>query len=103
MKNIPSLFFFFFILFISSTVIAENNSVLLVPITDTIDQSTVEILSESMREGKQKNVQAIVLLLDTPGGGLAQTFEIADMIRDSTIPIIGYVYPIYRCWYKEPE
>jgi len=27
------------------------------------------------------------------GGGLQQTFEIADIIHDSEIPVIGYVYP----------
>jgi len=88
-----SLIFFFFILLLSFSVCAQNTSVLLVEITDTIDQSTVETLSESMREAERRNVQAIILLLDTPGGGLAQTFEIADMIHDSHIPIIGYVYP----------
>jgi len=89
----PSLIFLFFILLLSASVYAQNTSVLIVEITDTIDQSTVETLSESIREAERQNVQAIVLLLDTPGGGLAQTFEIADMIHDSEIPIVGYVYP----------
>ena len=88
-----SLIFLFFILFLSVSVTAQNTSVLLVKITDTIDQSTVETLSESMREAERRNVQAIILLLDTPGGGLSQTFEIADMIHDSKIPVVGYVYP----------
>ncbi len=93
MKLKFSLLFLFFILLLSFSVCAQNTSVLLVEITDTIDQSTVETLSESMREAERRNVQAIILLLDTPGGGLAQTFEIADMIHDSEIPIVGYVYP----------
>ena len=88
-----SLLFLFFILLLSFSVCAQNTSVLLVEITDTIDQSTVETLSESMREAERRNVQVIILLLDTPGGGLAQTFEIADMIHDSEIPVVGYVYP----------
>ena len=89
----PFLIFLFFILLLSASISAQNTSVLLVEITDTIDQSTVETLSESMREAERRNVQVIVLLLDTPGGGLAQTFEIADMIHDSEIPVVGYVYP----------
>ena len=89
----PSLIFLFFLLLLSASISAQNTSVLLVEITDTIDQSTVETLSESIREAERRNVQAIILLLDTPGGGLAQTFEIADMIHDSKIPIVGYVYP----------
>ena len=93
MKLKKSLIFLFFILLLSVNVFAQDSSVLVVEITDTIDQSTVEIFKESLSEGKRNNVEAIILLLDTPGGGLSQTFEIADMIYDSKIPIIGYVYP----------
>ena len=89
--------FLFFILFFSSllsfSVDAQSSNVLVVEITNTIDQSTVEILAESMQEAENQNSQAIVLLLDTPGGGLQQTFDIADMIHSSQIPVIGYVYP----------
>jgi len=72
---------------------AQSSNVLVVEITDTIDQSSVEILAESMQQAKNQNSQAIILLLDTPGGGLQQTFDIADMIHSSQIPVIGYVYP----------
>ncbi|MFA5103182.1 MAG: nodulation protein NfeD, partial [Candidatus Thermoplasmatota archaeon] len=61
--------------------------------TDTIDQSTVELLTESLKHAEAENIHAVVLLLNTPGGGLDQTFEIAARIRESTIPIIGYVSP----------
>ena len=72
---------------------AQNPSVLIVEITGTIDQSTVEIVQECIAEAENKNVEAILLLLDTPGGSLGDTFEIADLIKDSEIPFIGYVYP----------
>jgi len=72
---------------------ARSSNVLIVEITDTIDQSSVEILAESMQQANNQNSQAIILLLDTPGGGLQQTFDIADIIHSSQIPIIGYVYP----------
>jgi len=72
---------------------AQSSNVLVVEITDTIDQSSVELLAESMQQAKNQNSQAIILLLDTPGGGLQQTFDIADMIHSSQIPVIGYVYP----------
>ena len=72
---------------------AQNPSVLIAEITGTIDQSTVEIVQECIAEAENKNVEAILLLLDTPGGSLGDTFEIADLIKDSEIPFIGYVYP----------
>lgn len=83
---------FLFFLLVSGT-IAQGSNVILVEITDTIDQSTVEALNEAMNQAENENSEAIILLLDTPGGGLSQTFEIADIINESEIPIIGYVYP----------
>jgi len=77
----------------SFSVLAQNTSVLLVEIKGTIDQSTVEILQESIIDAEGRNAEAIILILDTPGGSLAATFDIADIIKDSEIPFIGYVYP----------
>ena len=87
------IFLFFFFIFLSFGTIAQSSNVIVVEITDTIDQSTVEILKESMQQARNENSEAIILLLDTPGGGLQQTFEIADMINESEIPVVGYVYP----------
>ena len=87
-------FFLFFLLFLSFfSRAAQSSNVLLVDITDTIDQTTVEIIKDSIKQATNENSEAIILLLDTPGGGLEETFEIADMINESEIPVIGYVYP----------
>lgn len=85
--------FVFLFIFFSFITYALSSNVLVVEITDTIDQSTVEIFKESMQQARDGNSEAIILLLDTPGGGLDQTFEIADMINKSEIPVVGYVYP----------
>jgi membrane-bound serine protease (ClpP class) len=89
----PLIFFFFLLLFLSSSVSAQTSSVVLVEITDTIDQSTVEVITDSLKQAEANNAQAVILLLNTPGGGLDQTFEIAEIIKQSDIPVIGYVYP----------
>ncbi len=92
-------FYFFFLLLLLSTVnnasaqSASEPSILLVEITDTINQATVEIMQESLQEAENRNAEAVFLLLDTPGGGLQQTFDIADLIKESSIPIVGFVYP----------
>ena len=87
------IFFFFLLLLLSSSTSAQASSVVLVEITDTIDQSTVEVITDSLKQAEANNAQAVILLLNTPGGGLDQTFEIADIIKQSDIPVIGYVYP----------
>ncbi len=87
------IFLFLISIFLSFGVTAQSSNVIVVEITDTIDQSTVEILKESIQLAKNENSQAIILLLDTPGGGLKETFEIAEIINNSEIPVVGYVYP----------
>ncbi|PNX52783.1 MAG: peptidase S14 [Thermoplasmata archaeon M9B2D] len=87
------IFFFFLLLFLSTNVTAQSSRVLLVEITGTIDQSTVEIITDSFKQADSIDAQAVILLLNTPGGGLDQTFEIASKIKQSEIPIIGYVFP----------
>ena len=86
-------FLFFILIFLSTSVFAQNSNVLIVEISSTIDQSTVEIVQESIVEAENRNSEAIVLLLDTPGGGLQETIEIWELIRSSAKPFIGYVYP----------
>ena len=83
----------FISLFFSFNVNANISNVLIVEISDTIDQSTVELLIEGIQEAEYQKSQAIILLLNTPGGGLKQTFDIAEIIKNSKIPVIGYVYP----------
>ena len=92
---IPLLFLFFFIL--SSLAVdplsAQDTTVLVVEISGTIDQSRWELFQEAIRQAESIEVEAVVLTLDTPGGGLQETFDIADAIQESSIPVLGYVYP----------
>ncbi len=94
MKIKLSLIYLFFIFIFSSISLSvQGSNVMVVEVTDTIDQSTVEIFKESLKLAKSERSEAIILLLDTPGGGLEQTFEIASIINNSEIPFVGYVYP----------
>ena len=72
---------------------SDDNEVIVVKIVDVIDQSTVEAVKEGMEKARVENAEAVILLIDTPGGGLQQTEEIAGLIHTSSIPVVGYVYP----------
>jgi len=89
----PFLIFLFLFLFLSSLTNAQTEEVLLVDITGTIDQATVEVMTDCIQQAESDSAEAIILLIDTPGGGLDQTFEIARLIKNSTVPIVGYVSP----------
>lgn len=93
--KIFSILFFFLlsILAISITTSAQQGNVIVFEMKDTIDQSSVEVLKEAINEAEYRKSEAVIMLLDTPGGGLQQTFDIADIIYDSMIPVVGFVFP----------
>ena len=94
-KIIPLLFFSLLIIscFSIGTLSAQDTTVLVVEFTGTIDQSRWEFLQEALQQAEVLDAEAVVLILDTPGGGLQETFDIADAIQQSNIPVLGYVYP----------
>jgi len=89
------LFFFLFFILLCQPLVqcASSDEVVLVEISGTIDESTVEIVKDSFQMAESAGAEAIILLLETPGGGLDQTFRIEEMISSNEIPVIGYVYP----------
>lgn len=92
-KHILPYFFLFFILISSSSIALSQSSILVVEMEDTIDRSSVELLSDALKEANNKDHDAVILLLNTPGGGLQETFEIAGLIQNSSIPVVGFVFP----------
>ena len=72
---------------------ASSSKVLVVELSSTIDQSALELVSQAVREAENIDAEALILILNTPGGGLKETFAIADIIQKSSIPVVGYVYP----------
>jgi membrane-bound serine protease (ClpP class) len=93
LTRIKLFIFFFLFLLLCNSIAASQSTVLVVEMNDTIDRATVEILSEAIQEAERQSHDVIILTLYTPGGGLQETFEIADIIENSSLPIVGYVYP----------
>ncbi|MEW6070249.1 MAG: nodulation protein NfeD [Candidatus Thermoplasmatota archaeon] len=72
---------------------AQSPVVLVVKIEEPITAATPEILKEALERAQSLGASAVVLILNTPGGGLSETFQITQLIASSSIPVIGYVYP----------
>jgi membrane-bound serine protease (ClpP class) len=81
-----------------------NLAVLWIDIKDFISSGTAEDVSTAIQStspaagsvsssSSSSSFSAVVLALDTPGGSLDATFRIIDAIQQSSIPVIGYVYP----------
>ncbi len=87
MKNI---FLFFILLNLSNIAGAQ---VIAVELNDAITPASDDIISEALEIARQSDAQALVITLNTPGGGLDETKRILDHIQNSPVPVIGYVYP----------
>ena len=70
----------------------ETKGVLTVEFEGVITATSVELISEAIEVADTAG-EAVVLLVNTPGGSLDATFKIVDLIERSPVPIISYVYP----------
>jgi membrane-bound serine protease (ClpP class) len=59
------------------------------PITPVL----LEYLDRGIELAEETNAQAVILELDTPGGGIELMNKIVQKIRNSPVPVIVYVYP----------
>jgi membrane-bound serine protease (ClpP class) len=66
---------------------------MVVALDDAITPASDDIVREAIAEAEGRGCEALVMALDTPGGGLAETKEITGQIERTSIPVIGYVYP----------
>jgi membrane-bound serine protease (ClpP class) len=103
LTSISSLYFVFSALFLASLFFAvssttalaapSNGTVLAVKLDGAITPASDDIVSSAIQEAESGNYQAVLLMLDTPGGGLAETMTIIEQIERTSVPVIGYVYP----------
>ena len=96
LERIIFIFFSLFILLsslVSPSASASRGDVLSVDLQGPITPASADIVSSALQEAERDESSAVMLLLDTPGGGLTETYEILKQMEESKVPVIGYVYP----------
>jgi membrane-bound serine protease (ClpP class) len=100
LAEIPASTFFLVLLLTSSLVLiyssssaATDGAVLAVKLDSAITPASDDIVAAAIQEAESGNYKAVLIILDTPGGGLAETFSIIDQVERTRLPVIGYVYP----------
>ena len=73
--------------------VANGAKVVEVSINGMINEGTVITVEKAFKVAKNENADAILVLIDTPGGLVYSTEKIVSMILSSDIPVITYVYP----------
>lgn len=101
MKKILTLLITLFMVFSISSAIAETNSresgdmhkataLLRVELSGVIDSALAEYVRRAVEEASSNNY-AVLILLNTPGGSLDAALNIIETLRESSVPVIGYV------------
>ncbi|MDD1759869.1 MAG: nodulation protein NfeD, partial [Methanothrix sp.] len=72
---------------------SASGSVLAVKLEGAITPASDDIVTAARQAAEAGDYQALMLLLDTPGGGLSETVEILKQMEETKLPVIGYVYP----------
>ena len=72
---------------------AAQNRVLAVEFASDINPVTQDYLNGAIERGNDQHYNAIVLLVDTPGGLDTSMRNIIKHVLDSKVPVVVYVYP----------
>lgn len=72
---------------------APAGPVLQLNVEGPITRATDLYLEEGLELASREDASAVLLVLNTPGGGLEETFRMTDRIAQSRVPVIGYVAP----------
>jgi len=83
---------FFSGFFSDSSVYAENNLIFLAEVDGEIKTGTFQYLRRAVREAEKENADYLVIKMDTPGGLLQSTRDIADLLLASKIETVVFVH-----------
>ncbi len=87
------LLFLLFLVNIAYSIPDQPRYVVVVEVRGGIYHGTEYLIEEGINEAEKLDAP-LVLLIDTPGGMLDVLEEIVKDIRNSNVPVIGYVYPM---------
>ncbi|MBN1133535.1 MAG: nodulation protein NfeD [Methanosarcinaceae archaeon] len=87
------LFLIFILLSTSSASASSEQKVLVLEISDSITPVTDDIVEDALSVVVEEDFSVLLITLNTPGGGLDETLKIIELIEQSEVPVIGYVYP----------
>ena len=71
----------------------ETRNIIILEINGTINPAILDYLNDGFKKANKNDSEAVVILLDTPGGLLTSTKEIVKLLLNSEIPSIVYVSP----------
>jgi len=101
-KNSYKIWIFVIVLFLFTVIIfsgqnttwsQSSEEIYLVTLEDTITAGNVAFVKRMVDEAEQNNAEAIIVLLNTPGGLVDATLDLCSKFIASEVPVVVYVYP----------
>lgn len=77
---------------------APENRVLVLEIAESITPASDNLIADAIERAENGNFEALVITLNTPGGGLEETQIIIKAIENTTVPVIGFVPESGKAW-----
>ena len=71
----------------------QESEVLSISVEGTITAGTTQFLKDSIEEAEQGPYDALLVIIDTPGGLVDATLDIMKDILNASVPVITYVHP----------
>jgi membrane-bound serine protease (ClpP class) len=96
-----SIFFLCFIFIAAFTPPAgagPEEKVLVLEIAEAITPASDNLIADAISKAENENFEALIISLDTPGGGLEETQIIIKDIENASVPVIGYVPESGKAW-----
>jgi membrane-bound serine protease (ClpP class) len=85
--------FLLVLLGIAAPAVAQEPTVVLAEISGPVTPTMASYFERSIADAEASGAQAVVIVLDTPGGAVDVTQEIVQTIRNASVPVIVYVGP----------
>jgi membrane-bound serine protease (ClpP class) len=79
--------------FLSAAYCAYANDIYTIKVQGAIQPPVAGFITESIAKAENEGGEALIILMDTPGGLDTSMREIVKGIMDASIPVIVYVYP----------
>ncbi|HOW14969.1 nodulation protein NfeD [Methanosarcina sp.] len=77
---------------------AAEDKVLVLEISGAITPASDNLIADAIERAENGNFEALIITLDTPGGGLDETQIIIKAIENATVPVIGFVPESGKAW-----
>jgi len=71
----------------------QQPAVTVLTVDETISSSTLDAFKDALSYSRSVDAQALIIKMNTPGGSVDAMLKIIELIDNSEIPIVTYVYP----------